>query len=229
MKAAAALACVFLPLAAPLQAWAAPNEIKIFTDEIASPGEHTLEVHANRAPATGYQVMPEYSYGASRGLELSAQLPVSGQRGSLHGDGYRGELQYVAPHDPAQGAYFGFNAELGREERRGDLHHWNLELIPIAAYRTGDWHFVANPGVSLPLSGPDRKLLFNPAAKAAYQVSAGNAFGLEYFRQRDEKSQLLFLAWDGKLGGVDLNLGLGRGLTGESDRWVLKTIIEFPF
>jgi hypothetical protein len=226
---AAALACVLLPLAACLQARAAPNEIKIFTDEIASPGEHTLEVHANRAPTSGYQVMPEYSYGVHPGWELSLQLPVSAERGRLHGDGYRAEMQYVAPHDPSQGAYFGFNAELGREERRGDPQHWNLELIPILAWRGGEWHFVANPGVNLPLSGPDRKLAFNPAAKAAYQASAGNAFGLEYFRQRDEQSQLLFFVWDGKLAGADINLGLGRGLTGESDRWVLKTIIEFPF
>lgn len=225
----AGLACFVLPLVASLHAWAAPNEIKIFTDEIAAPGEHALEVHANRAPTSGYQVMPEYSYGVRPGWELSLQLPLSAEQGRVHGDGYRGEMQYVAPHDPAQGVYFGFNAELGREERRGDLQHWNLELIPILAWRTGDWHFVANPGVNLPLGGPDRKPAFNPAAKAAYQAFGSSAFGLEYFRQRDEKSQLLFFAWDGKLAGVDINLGVGRGLTGESDRWVLKTILEFPF
>jgi hypothetical protein len=53
-------------------AHAAPNEIKVFTDELANLGEHTLESHVNKASSPGpkvedrenpLRIMPEYSYG----------------------------------------------------------------------------------------------------------------------------------------------------------------------
>lgn len=79
-------ACVGLLLS--LFAIAAPNEIKVFTDELATYGEHTLETHVNKASragpaadnkATPLQVMPEYSYGIWRNWEFSLQLPVAEQ------------------------------------------------------------------------------------------------------------------------------------------------------
>ena len=65
-------------------ALAAPNEIKVFTDELARYREHTLEFHVNKASSAGekaedhgtpLQIMPEYSYGIRRDWELSFQLP----------------------------------------------------------------------------------------------------------------------------------------------------------
>jgi hypothetical protein len=233
VRAAAACACLIWPLAAA----AAPNEIKVFTDELAAPGEHTLELHANRA-ASRLQLMPEYSYGAAPGWELSLQLPFAYQDASVSGAGYRGELQYVAPHDASQGAYWGFNLELGRVTRSGEPRLWDLEMMPILGYRAGSWHLAANPGVSLALSGAERKLRFAPAAKAAYSTSERSAWGVEYYLEagplrnwlpREQRTELLFLAWDGKVGKSDINLALGRGLSGATDRWVLKTIVEFSF
>ena len=37
----------------PLTGFAAPNEIKVFTDELANYGESTLETHANKASRAG--------------------------------------------------------------------------------------------------------------------------------------------------------------------------------
>lgn len=233
MRAAAWSACLIWPLAAA----AAPNEIKVFTDELAAPGAHTLELHANKA-ASRLQLMPEYSYGVARGWELSLQLPFAYQDAGVSGAGYRGELQYVAPHDAEQGAYWGFNLELARMTRSGEPRFWDLEMMPILGWRSGSWHLAANPGLSLALSGPERKLRFAPAAKAAWSSSERNAWGLEYYLDagplrnwlpREQRAELLFLAWDGKVGKSDINLALGRGLTGATDRWVLKTIVEFAF
>jgi len=233
VRAAAACACLVWTLAAA----GAPEEIKIFTDELAAPGEHTLELHANKA-ASRLQLMPEYSYGVARGWELSLQLPFAYQDTTVSAGGLRGELQYVAPHDASQGAYWGFNIELGRVARSGEPRFWDLEMLPILGLRSGSWHLAANPGMSLALSGPERRLRFAPAAKAAYSTSEKSAWGLEYYLEagplrnwlpRDKRAELLFLAWDGKVGKSDINLALGRGLTGATDRWVLKTIVEFAF
>jgi hypothetical protein len=233
VRAAAWSACLIWPLAAA----AAPSEIKVFTDELAAPGAHTLELHANKA-ASRLQLMPEYSYGVAQGWELSLQLPLAYQDASLSAAGYRAELQYVAPHDASQGAYWGFNLELARITASGEPRFWDLEMMPILGWRSGSWHLAANPGLTLALSGPERRLRFAPAAKAAYSSSEKSAWGVEYYLDagplrnwlpRDQRAELLFLAWDGKVGKSDINLGLGRGLTGATDRWVLKTIVEFAF
>jgi hypothetical protein len=221
---------------APPLAAAAPNEIKVFTDELARYREHTLEFHVNKASSAGpkaedrstpLQIMPEYSYGIGRNWELSFQLPLAIDQGSSSLDGYRAELQYVAPHVEDEGFYWGFNAELAWNERSGEESFWSAELIPILGYRAGRWHLVANPGADKQISGSSRATNFQPAAKLAYQALGWNSFGLEYYG--GDQSRVLYLAWDGRIGKSDFNLGIGRGFTDASDRWVLKMIFEFAF
>lgn len=220
----------------PVIAAAAPNEIKVFTDELARYREHTLEFHVNKASSAGpkadnqatpLQIMPEYSYGLRRNWELSFQLPFALDEGSNRLVGYRGELQYVAPHDEDEGFYWGFNVELARNEPPGQASFSSAELIPILGYRGGRWHLVANPGAEKQLSGSSRATTFEPAAKIAYQAFGWNSFGLEYFGA--EQSRVLYVAWDGRIGKSEFNLGIGRGFTDASDRWVLKMIFEFGF
>ena len=206
---------------------AAPNEIKIFTDELANYGEHTLETHVNKASRTPLQVMPEYSYGIWHDWEFSLQLPAAFGQDASRLEGYRTELQYVAPHDKDAGFYWGVNFELARIERPGDASFWNIELIPILGYRTERWHFVANPGIGKAVSGASRATDFQPAGKVAYRAFEKNYFGIEYYA--DDQSRVLYFAWDGKVGKSDINVGIGRGLTDSSDRWVLKMIYELAF
>jgi hypothetical protein len=231
----------------PILGGAAPNEIKVFTDELATYGEQTLETHANKASragpgaenrATPFQIMPEYSYGIWRNWELSLQLPVALQQDQLRTNGYRGELQYVVPHDEDQGWYWGGNVELANLARDGEQRIWNIEIIPIVGLRADRWHFAANPGISRALSGSARKINFEPAAKVAYRAFGRNYFGVEYYLEtghiqrwfpNNQRSQVLYLAWDGKISKSDINVGLGRGFTGASDRWVIKTVFEFSF
>ena len=131
-------------LSLPLVATAAPEEIKVFTDELAGYGESTLEVHVNKASrGAPLQLMPEYSYGLRRDWELSLQLPLAFQDG-VHSNGYRAELQYIAPHDDAAGSYAGVNFELAHNSRAGEAQLWNLEFIHIVGWRRHRWHHVDN-------------------------------------------------------------------------------------
>jgi len=72
----------------------------------------------------------------------------------------------------------------------------------------------------------------------AYRAFGKNYFGVEYYLEAgpiqrwlpsNQRSQVVYLAWDGKIGKLDINVGIGRGFTDASDRWVLKTIFEFAF
>ena len=234
-------------LLVPMTTWAAPNEIKVFSDELAAYGEHTLETHVNKASRAGrnndntaapLQVMPEYSYGLWKNWEFSLQLPVAAQQQQIRSNGFRVELQYIAPHDESSGFYWGYNLEAARLMRNGERQFWNIELIPILGYRHDRWHLIANPGVGRPLTGTDRRVTFEPATKIAYRASGNNHFGFEYyaetgpirrFSHRDQQSRVLYFAWDGKIGKSDINIGIGRGLTNASDRMVFKTIVEFSY
>ena len=133
-----------MAILAPLSAFAGPNEIKVFTDEIANYGEHNLETHINRVSragptannrATPLQVMPEYSYGLWHNWEYSLQLQFAPERDRARTNGYRHELQYVAPHDDDSGFYWGANMELANLSRNGEPRVWNVEIQPILGYR----------------------------------------------------------------------------------------------
>jgi hypothetical protein len=217
---------LFLSLCSGL-AGAAPNEIKVFTDELAAYHAHTLETHLNKARTGPLRVMPEYSYGIWHDWEFSLQLPVAFGSHATNSEGYRAELQYVAPHDAERGFYWGLNVELARDYRVNEPHLWNMEIIPILGLRVERWHFVANPGFERALSGQERRASATPTAKIAYRAYRRNDFGLEYYVA--EQSRMLYLAWDGKIGKSDINVGLGRGATSASDRWVIKAIYEVAF
>ena len=218
---------VLAALAFTSAAFAAPNEIKVFTDELAAYREHTLETHFNKADTGPWRLMPEYSYGLAPNWEVSLQLPFAFQSSGATSEGYRVELQYVAPHDAERGFYWGFNAELARQTRVNEEEFSNAELIVILGYRVAKWHMVLNPGWERPIGDTHGATSATPAAKVAYATSDHNSFGFEYYR--DAQSKAIYFAWDGQIGKSSINVGLGRGLTSESDRWVLKAIYEIAF
>src|SRR5262249_25968949 len=160
------------------------------------------------------------------------QLPAALPQGRIRSDGYRAELQYVAPHDEDQGYYWGFNLEAARFTHAGEPAVWNIEVIPILGLRVDRWHLIANPGLSRALSGPARRVNLEWAAKASYQAAGSHHLGVEYYEDAGPLRKLLpahrrysvlYLVWNGKIGKSDLNIGLGRGLNSASDRFVFKT------
>ena len=201
----------------------------MFTDELADYHEHTLETHVNIADAGPLRIMPEYPYGVWHDWEFSLQLPLAFASDAAKGEGYRAELQYIAPHDIDRGLYWGMNVELAHVSRLGEAEFWNVEVIPIIGWRTKQWHLVGNPGFERPVSGAERSPTATPAAKAAYRAGHKNEFGIEYYRD-SANSHSLYVAWDGKIDKSSaINVGVGRGSGSESDRWILKAIYEFAF
>jgi len=94
-----------------------------------------------------------YSYGIWHNWEFSLQLPAAFGQDASSLEGYRAELQYVAPHDAVEGFYWGLNFELAKMKRLGEPRFWNMEVIPIFGYRLDRWHLVANPGLDKAVSG----------------------------------------------------------------------------
>jgi hypothetical protein len=79
---------------------------------------------------------------------------------------------------------------------------------------------------------------FAPAVRVARRLDKDMFVGLEYyadfgkigdFLKLPDQQHLLFAVTDFKLGVMDVNFGVGYGLTPGSDRWVIKTILGYAF
>jgi hypothetical protein len=233
---------------------AAPDEIQVATDEIVAPGSYGLELHINHAlhglREPGYpgqlpshhvlQATPEFSYGIDRTLEAGLFLPVVlAPDGGRYLNGVRGRLKYIAPREEGAKFFWGLNTELGYNARRSSESYVTLELRPILGYRDENWLLSLNPILSTNLSPTaSRATEFEPALKVARRAGEELHAGFEYygaygpvshFAPAGERQHYLYGVLDFETGGVDFNIGIGRGKGDGADRWVAKAIIAFSF
>jgi hypothetical protein len=206
---------------------AVPADFKVSTDDLHEPGEQGVELQANKARGWPLQILVEYSLGLSERWQVGLKVPFAREEG-LRTLGADVELRYLAPHDREAGRYWGIDLSAGRQrERAGERYVSSVELQPVLGTRAGGWHLALNLPITFPSTGPDRRATLGLQAKASRQV-AGRDLGAEYFRAPgDPRTEYLFLAWD-KISGKGLNVAVGRGLTGTSERWVLKIACEVP-
>lgn len=231
---------------------AAPEEIQVYMDDMSAPGTFGVDVHNNyvfsgqsvpeyqgeQPPAHVYRLTPEFYYGITSNLEaglyvLSAVRPDN----QVAVDGGKVRLKYIAPHDPTRGSFWGANLEVGRVDRQFAENPWAAELKGIYGYRTGRWTYAMNQNFDWDISGPaPSPLALDVDNKIAYRTDAGPQVGLESYDEigparqlgpLNEYSQTLFAALDTEVAGHDLNIGLGRGWSPSSDRWLLKFIVSF--
>jgi len=103
--------------------------------------------------------------------------------------------------------------------------------------RNSDYEFIVNPIVDIGF-GKYGEADFAPAMRVAHKLGQDTWVGLEYyadfgkigdFPRLADQQHTLFAVTDFKFGVFDVNLGVGYGMTPQSDRWVVKTIIGYAF
>ena len=239
----------------PAAAMAAPEEIQVYLDDLTPPGSFGTDVHNNyvvsgsgmpdypggEAPLHLYRLTPEFYYGLSDTLELGLYLLTTKQPGrDFMFDGPKARLKFIAPHDGNAGAFWGLNLELGKTSLRVSEQAWGTELKGIWGYRWPRWLLAVNTDVDwdstrafggAPALGLDTKL--------AYTTDAGWQGGFELYDELGplrhvgglaDRSQTLYAVVDTELGPkLDLDAGIGRGLTTASDRWIIKFILGIHY
>ena len=247
---AALLALVSLS-GAPLAA-AAPEEIQVYVDDLTTPGRFGLDVHNNYAssardtpdyegeqpPEHVYRLTPEFYYGLSSELELGLYLlSTRSAAGEAHFDGEKLRLKFIAPHDAQHGMFWGLNVELGRTSERVSEYPWNLEVKGILGYRQSRWLLAANLNVDRSLARTGVATL-ELDTKLAYDVGHEIQLGTELYDELgpathpgplNEFSQAAYAIVDTEVHGLEINAGLGWGLTSAADQWVLKLIVGHRF
>ena len=228
------------------------DEIQVYNAEIAEVGQWTYQQHLNYSPVgqtqpevpggfssnRSLQGTPEFAYGITDWWEAGFYLPfaVTGS-GQLLSDGAKIRSLFVVPDAAKRSFFYGINFELGYEMPRFASNPWGLEIRPIVGVRNAQWEFIVNPIVDLSF-GVGGEADFAPALRLARNLGNDWYVGLEYygdygkigdFLPLQQQSQQLFAVTDFKAGVVDVELGVGYGFTGGSDRLVAKAIIGYAF
>jgi hypothetical protein len=254
VKASCVLLAGILLVASPVLA-GDPFEIQVYDGTANDPLVPGLEIHLNdwatgnresaspEAPLHGqFHATLEPSLGVTPFWELGAyvQGAVRTQDGVVDWAGAKLRSKFVTP--PSWDAHWrlGLNVELSYLPAVYDHDRFGSELRPIAAWHDKDWLFALNPIFDQALVGSDasRGPSLQPAAKAA-RAMGPVALGLEYYATlgplsailpwRSQQQQLFEVIDVLSLDHVELNLGVGEGLTESSAGLVFKGIVGWEF
>lgn len=239
--------CV-LGFAAP-PVYAQTDEIQVYDAVIAAPGVVNLTLHDNytpegrTAPAFPRGVVPndtlngvpEWAYGVTDWFEAGLYLPLYSVASNLGPvlNGFKLRTLFVSPDAADRSFFYGINFEFSYNARHWDPNRYTSEIRPILGWHLGQIDLIFNPILDNSWSGVSR-LDFAPAARVAYNFSKEWAvaaeeyddFGpLRGFYPGNAQSHQLFAVADWN-GAVNVEGGLGFGLTPATDRLVLKLILS---
>lgn len=253
------LAGSFLLLAGvllPADAAAQENfEIQVYESETVAPGKTMVELHTNMAvKGTTHKVdgvLPteharhatlEITHGFTPWFETAFYLFTSVQPGT----GYEWVGDHIRPRVRVPESWewpvgLGLSAEVGYQQCRFSPDTWTVEIRPIVDKHVGPWYFSLNPVIGRSLKGENaaRGFDFSPSFKIGYDFTPRITGGIEYysslgplsgFDRLNEQRHQEFPVIDLNLGPRwEFNFGLGFGLTGSTDRLLVKMILGYGF
>jgi hypothetical protein len=243
------LAAVFAA-ALPCTALAAPEEVQVYRDEVMPLHRFGLELNQSYVPAGPvedigpigqvglYRFTPELNYGVAKDWEVGLLAETTVRDGAFDVHGIKAHTRWIAPRPEGQAWYLGFNAEVGWTDRHLEERPWTVELRAIAGWEGKRWVLAVNPTLETAADGRGGEpVAFEMQSKIGYRVSEGwllgfegyNAFGpVDRIATFGRESQIVYATADTEWRGIDLNFGVGKGLTEASDGWAIKAVIGIP-
>ena len=247
-----ALLSVSLSLMVSNLAWAASEEIQVYTDDKEDAGHSSVDFHNNyvthsrstpdytgeQAPNGVYRMTPEFNFGLTDTLELGLYLLTTrSSAGEWNSQGYKVRLKYIAPHE-SEGFYWGLNFETGKQNLAVSPTAYNSELKTILGWNSPKWNYAINfntGGSSNSGSEPvsediDFKINYVYSDVTQLGIESYNEMGpLRSFQGFSSNSKTIFAVIDTEIAGHEVNAGIGRGLNSNSDQWIIKFIVNSKF
>jgi len=244
------IAAVMLLVAWSVIAFAQTDEIQVYDAGIADPGVFNLMVHTNFTP-DGLETprfpgglvpdgtlngVPEWAYGVTDWFEQGLYLPLyslSSNDGPVL-NGFKVRELFVTPHAAEQTFFYGINFEFSYNAKHWDPDRYTSEIRPIIGWHLGKFDFIVNPIFDNSWKGLNN-LDFAPSVRLAYNLSKTWAVAVEqysdfgvvrHFLGPDQQSQQLFAVVDYKSEAINVEAGLGFGLTPASDGLVMKLMLS---
>jgi hypothetical protein len=252
------VAALVVSAALPLHRAAAQDlfEIQVYPYQTVEPGRTMVELHTNyfasgsKEPAPGEfplhhqsHVTLEVTHGFTRYFECAGYLVTAGH---VPGEGGRFAGARIRPRFRfPESTGFPFNVslsfEVGFNQPEFEANTRTLEIRPILEHEQGRFYLSINPDLSKALKGPDSGggLEFEPGVKVAWSATPKIAAGIEYYGATGtlthlepvhDQHHMIFPTIDLDVSpDWELNFAVGRGLTGTSEHWVLKSIVGYKF
>jgi hypothetical protein len=227
-------------------------EIQIYTAETETPAHLDLELHSNSVTtATGaeaHQTIRPYeihetleaTYGLTPHIEIGQYLATTKlDNGNYEYAGARTKVHFGIAATDGWPVRLGGNIELDYMRRQADDNPLSLELRPILEGDFKGFTIVANLACDKPFEGPHSALNFAPSGEVTYALSHWVTPAVEYYGDMGQiteiptvQSQQHFIVpalnFD-LLPKLELNLGVGFGLTRASNGTFVKSIVGWNF
>jgi len=246
-KRAAALLLMVIAFARPSAAQS--DEIQVYDAELAPPGIFNLTWHNNFTPK-GIDTVPfpggvvadrsfngvtEWAYGVTDWFEQGLYLPLYTHDKNLGWgyDGFKIRELFAVPHAAERTFFYGVNFEFSINEPRWDDHHFTSEVRPIVGWHLKPWDIIINPIFDTSYDG-FKNLEFVPAVRVAYNFSDNSALSAEEyadygpirgFFSPGRQSHQLFGVVNHNFGAIEIEAGIGVGLTDATDRGTMKLLV----
>ena len=232
-----------------------PFEIQVYDGTANAPWSPGLELHVNNVASgvrTGDppQLAPhgqthftlEPSLGITPYWEMGAYL-----QSALRSDGvfdYAGaklRSKFVTPPGWRPHLRLGVNLELSLIPSTYEKDRWGAEVRPIVAWEDDRWLLAFNPIVTAAFEGEGYRAGpgFEPALMAVVKIADVVGLGLEYYasfgpiaapdKLNGQDHYLYEVANLLAIDNFELNAGVGEGLTGASNKLVLKMIVGYSW
>jgi hypothetical protein len=230
--------------------FAQTDEIQVYDAEIAAPGVFNLMVHNNYTfdglttprfpgglvPNHTLNGVPEWAYGVTDWFEQGLYLPLYSDSSNLGPtlDGFKVRELFVVPHAAEQTFFYGINFEFSYNAKYWEPDTYSSEIRPIIGWHLGKFDFIVNPIFDNSWKG-FKNLDFAPCGRIAYNFSQTWAVAIEeyadfgviqHFLSANQQSQQLFAVVDYKSKLINVEAGLGFGLTAGSDEVVAKLMLS---
>jgi hypothetical protein len=248
------LALLRLALAAvPHVGAAQTDEIQVYDGGLAPPGTFNLTLHNNYTPDglttpafpgalvadKSLNGVPEWAYGVTGWFEAGLYLPLYsiGKRDGHSGamlNGFKLRLLFAVPHANDRTFFYGVNFEFSYNARHWDPTRVTSEIRPIIGWHLHPVDIIVNPIFDTAYDGVNN-LDFAPATRVACKLS--HTWGLaieEYadfgpvhrFFAGNQQAHQLFAVVDHTAKVLQVEAGVGLGLTPASDRVTVKLILS---
>jgi hypothetical protein len=238
-------------LVAPALAFGQTDEIQVYDAAIAEQGKFNLTWHNNftpnglKNPAFVGALTPdktlngvtEWAYGVTRWFEAGLYMPlysIARDRGAAINGGKLRAL-FVVPNADDRKFIYGVNFEFSYNSKHWDSRRITSEVRPIIGWHLHPLDVIINPIVDTTYAGGFGSLEFVPAIRVAHNLTKEWALALEeyddygplrHFNRANEQAHQMYFVVDHDSKVVNVEAGVGVGMTSASDKLTLKLILS---
>jgi hypothetical protein len=149
-------------------------------------------------------------------------------------DGFKLRTLFAVPNADSRRFFYGANFEFSYNAKYWDLKRITSEIRPIVGWHMDTVDIIVNPILDTAYDGV-KNLIFAPSTRVAYSVAPAWQLAFEeysdygavrHFNRTTEQAHQIFAVVDHTAKYMDIEAGVGVGLTGSSDKLQLKLILS---